>query len=68
MANNSPHSTDHGKLAFSGLTVAEVEESRHRHGANILTPPPRDPWWKLYLEKFEDPIIRVLLVAAVIAI
>ncbi|MDR1038453.1 MAG: cation-translocating P-type ATPase [Deltaproteobacteria bacterium] len=51
-----------------GLTPAEVEESRRAHGANVLTPPPRDPWWKLYLEKFEDPIIRILLVAAVVAI
>ncbi|MDR1041820.1 MAG: calcium-translocating P-type ATPase, PMCA-type, partial [Deltaproteobacteria bacterium] len=51
-----------------GLTPAEVEESRRLHGANVLTPPPRDPWWKLYLEKFEDPIIRILLVAAVVAI
>ncbi|MDR2198753.1 MAG: cation-translocating P-type ATPase [Deltaproteobacteria bacterium] len=53
---------------YSGLTQSEVEESRKLYGANILTPPPRDPWWKLYLEKFEDPIIRILLVAAVIAI
>ncbi|MDR3154373.1 MAG: cation-translocating P-type ATPase [Deltaproteobacteria bacterium] len=51
-----------------GLTLAEVEESRRLHGANVLTPPPRDPWWRLYLEKFEDPIIRILLVAAVVAI
>jgi len=53
---------------FPGLTDAEVEESRRRHGANILTPPARTPWWKLYLEKFEDPIIRILLIAAVIAL
>ncbi|MDR1165595.1 MAG: calcium-translocating P-type ATPase, PMCA-type [Deltaproteobacteria bacterium] len=53
---------------FPGLTPEEVEESRRLNGANVLTPPPRDPWWKLYLEKFEDPIIRILLVAAVIAI
>ncbi len=59
---------EHGRLEFPGLTMAEVEESRRVHGANVLTPPPREPWWRLYLEKFEDPIIRVLLVAAVIAI
>lgn len=57
-----------GQMDFPGLTAAEVEESRRLHGANVLTPPPREPWWKLYLEKFEDPIIRILLVAAVIAI
>ncbi|MDR1084014.1 MAG: calcium-translocating P-type ATPase, PMCA-type [Deltaproteobacteria bacterium] len=56
------------KSEIIGLTTAEVEESRRINGANVLTPPPRDPWWKLYLEKFEDPIIRILLVAAVIAI
>ena len=51
-----------------GLTSAQVEESRRQHGSNLLTPPVRDPWWKLFLEKFDDPIIRILLVAAVIAI
>jgi Ca2+-transporting ATPase len=49
-----------------GLTSAQVEASRAQHGANILTPPKRDPWWKLYLEKFEDPVIRILIIAAVI--
>ncbi|MDR3204733.1 MAG: calcium-translocating P-type ATPase, PMCA-type [Deltaproteobacteria bacterium] len=62
------NSSDELNSLIKGLTSAEVLESRARHGANVLTPPPRDPWWKLYLEKFEDPIIRILLVAAVIAI
>jgi Ca2+-transporting ATPase len=53
---------------FKGLTSAEVEESRRTHGANILTPPEREPWWKLFLEKFDDPVIRILIIAAVIAI
>jgi Ca2+-transporting ATPase len=53
---------------FAGLTLSEVEESRRQHGANILTPPERDPWWKLFLEKFDDPVIRILIVAAVVAI
>ncbi|MCL2029383.1 MAG: calcium-translocating P-type ATPase, PMCA-type [Deltaproteobacteria bacterium] len=53
---------------FPGLTPAEVEESRRLNGSNVLTPPPRTPWWKLYLEKFEDPIIRILLLAAAIAL
>src|SRR3990167_8157815 len=53
---------------FVGLTTEQVEESRRTHGANLLTPPERDPWWKQYLEKFEDPIIRILLVAAVISL
>lgn len=51
-----------------GLTLAEVEESRRRHGRNVLTPVERDPWWKLFLSKFDDPVIRILMVAGVIAI
>ncbi|MEI6232498.1 MAG: calcium-translocating P-type ATPase, PMCA-type [Planctomycetota bacterium] len=51
-----------------GLTSAAVLASRLQHGANVLTPPLRTPWWKLYLEKFDDPVIRILLVAAGIAI
>ncbi len=51
-----------------GLTSAQVEASRRLHGANVLTPPARDPWWVLYLEKFKDPIIRILVVAALVAL
>ena len=47
-----------------GLTDEEVLQSRSRHGDNVLTPPKRPSLWKLYLEKFEDPVVRVLLVAA----
>lgn len=46
-----------------GLTAAQVEESRRLHGENILTPPATTPLWKQFLEKFEDPIIRILLIA-----
>lgn len=53
---------------WKGLTAAEVEASRARHGANVLTPPERDPIWKQFLEKFDDPIIRILLLAAAISI
>ena len=53
---------------FKGLTAAEVVASRQKYGSNILTPPPRDPWWKLWLEKFDDPVIRILIIAAFIAI
>ncbi|MBY0512359.1 MAG: calcium-translocating P-type ATPase, PMCA-type [Gemmataceae bacterium] len=55
-------------LPYPGLTAAEVEESRRKYGANGLTPPARDPWWKQYLSKFEDPVIRILMIAAVIQI
>jgi len=55
-------------LHYKGLTDEEVEVSRKKYGQNILTPPERDPWWKLYLEKFEDPVIRILIIAAFLAI
>ncbi len=57
-----------GTPKLTGLTSAQVEESRKKHGANVLTPPGRDPWWKLFLEKFDDPVIRILILAAIIAI
>jgi plasma-membrane calcium-translocating P-type ATPase len=46
-----------------GLSEQEVLESREKNGVNLLTPPKRSSLWKLYLEKFEDPIIRILLIA-----
>ncbi len=49
---------------YSGLKDTEVAESRKKYGSNVLTPPERTPLWKLFLEKFKDPIIRILLVAA----
>ncbi|MBF0101898.1 MAG: calcium-translocating P-type ATPase, PMCA-type [Desulfobacterales bacterium] len=58
----------HEKILVTGLTQAEVLESRKKYGTNVLTPAKRDPWWKLFLEKFDDPIIRILIIAAVIAI
>ncbi len=56
------------KKHFSGLTDEQVLESRRLHGPNILTPPKRDPLWKLYLEKFRDPVIRILLIAAFLSL
>lgn len=53
---------------YSGLSDAEAENSRMKYGPNVLTPPPRTPLWKLFLEKFKDPIIRILLVAAVLSL
>lgn len=46
-----------------GLTAEQVEESRRLYGENVLTPPERVSLWKQFLEKFEDPIIRILLLA-----
>ncbi len=53
---------------FTGLTPEEVAASRSKHGDNLLTPAERDPLWKLFLEKFEDPIIRILLIAAFLSL
>jgi Ca2+-transporting ATPase len=55
-------------LPYQGLTLPQVEINRQKYGNNIITPPERDPWWKLYLEKFADPVIRILLVAAFVSI
>ena len=52
------------KQLLKGLSDIEVQQSREAHGANVLTPPKRKSMWSLYLEKFEDPVIRILLVAA----
>lgn len=51
-----------------GLTSEQVLENREKYGANVLTPPEKTPWWKLFLEKFEDPIIRILIIAAVVSL
>lgn len=56
------------KKHYQGLTEAEVLKSREQHGANILTPPEKDPWWKEFLDKFSDPLIIILLVAGVLSI
>ena len=48
---------------YKGLTPREVAESREKHGSNILTPPKRRPVWLQFLDKFKDPIIRILLIA-----
>ena len=53
---------------YKGLSEQDVLQSRAEHGANILTPPKETPWWKLYLEKFQDPIIIILLAATAISL
>lgn len=55
-------------LPTRGLTTAEVTASRQQHGSNVITPPQREPWWRLFAEKFADPVIRILIVAAAIAL
>ena len=51
-----------------GLTATQVEQSRREHGENVLTPPPRQSMWRLYLEKYQDPMVRILLVAALVSL
>ncbi|MDD6210362.1 MAG: calcium-translocating P-type ATPase, PMCA-type [Bacteroidales bacterium] len=53
---------------IEGLSAQQVEESRKKYGENILTPPKREPLWKLFLQKFDDPIIRILIVAALLTL
>ncbi len=53
---------------YAGLTPNQVLERRARFGSNRFTPVPQPPWWSLYLAKFDDPIIRVLMVAAGLSI
>jgi Ca2+-transporting ATPase len=55
-------------IARTGLTAQQVAESRARYGTNILTPPQKEPLWKLFLDKFHDPLIIILLIAGVLSI
>lgn len=56
------------KHRYTGLTPTEVSQSRAQHGANVLTPPEKDPLWKQFLEKFTDPLIIILLIAGALSI
>ena len=56
------------EIKREGLSAAEVEKSRLEHGENVLTPPRRQSMWRLYIEKYQDPMIRILLVAAVVSL
>ena len=52
----------------TGLTDEQVIASRQEHGNNVLTQPSREPLWKQFLEKFKDPLIKILLVALVLSV
>lgn len=56
------------KKHLRGLTDAQVQENRQKYGSNILTPPEKESLWKLFLEKFQDPIIRILFIAAFLSL
>jgi len=53
---------------YTGLTDAQVSESRLKTCANILTPADKDPLWKRFLEKFGDPLIIILMIAGVLSV
>ena len=52
---------------YEGLNASQVVIQREIFGDNLISPPVKTPWWKLFLEKFEDPIIRILIIAALVA-
>ena len=52
----------------NGLTAEQVIASRQEHGDNVLTPPAHEPLWKQFLEKFDDPLIKILLVALLLSV
>lgn len=56
------------KHHYTGLTNQQVAESRQKHGANVLTPPKKDPLWKQFLMKFSDPLIIILMIAGVLSV
>lgn len=56
------------KHKYEGLSEAEVAESRHKNGSNILTPPAKTPLWRRFLSKFRDPLIIILLIAGVLSV
>ena len=53
---------------YVGLTDAQVLENRKKYGENRLTPPVKESLWKMYFEKFEDPLIVILMVIGIFAI
>lgn len=67
MNNIQSKKTKVSKKNFKGLTSEQVVENRNKYGSNVLTPPERTSLWKQFIEKFEDPIIRILLIAWVLS-
>ena len=56
------------KHHYIGLTDAQVQESRAKHGENVLTPPAKKSVWRQFLEKFKDPLIIILLFAGALSV
>ena len=55
-------------MKYQGLNTKQVEESRAKHGFNILTPPKKESMFHLFLDKFKDSIIQILLIALALSI
>lgn len=53
---------------YIGLTDVQVLESREKHGVNVLTPPEKQSLWSKFIEKFDDPLIKILIVAGILSI
>src|SRR5262245_50838881 len=51
-----------------GLSTDGRDRSRQLFGTNRLTPLPREPLWKKFLAKFDEPIIKILLAAAALSV
>ena len=66
--NNETLNNMKQKHHYTGLTDAQVLESRRKNGANVLTPPEKEPLWKQFLEKFGDPLIIILMIAGALSI
>ncbi|MDP3396202.1 MAG: cation-transporting P-type ATPase, partial [Methanoregula sp.] len=52
----------------SGLQSSQIEEFRKKYGSNAMTPPVRESLWKQYLQHFDDPIIKILLLAVTVSL
>ena len=68
LKNCAMNTSSSENVNLQGLGDAQVEASRSQHGENVLTPPRRTSYWKLYLDKYHDPIIQILLVAALVSL
>lgn len=56
------------KTRYKGLTQVQVEESRRKYGANVMTTPEKESLWQQFLKKFKDPLIIILLIAGVLSV
>ncbi|MFR1411801.1 MAG: cation-transporting P-type ATPase, partial [Akkermansia sp.] len=68
LQSGKKHLNHENAAHYQGLTEKQVLENRDKYGVNILTPPEKEPLWKQFLEKFSDPIIKILLVALVLSV